>query len=108
LAQFDRVQDARYQSLQQLRERFGLDEAVVDQAYGLLSQAKPVFVHSEAYENGRLVQREETVGPGRPPAEQWNQMRTILGNQAFRVLEAMFPDAQGTERLNVPVRIRQP
>jgi hypothetical protein len=55
LAQFDRVQDARYQSLQQLRERFGLDEAVVDQAYGLLSQAKPVFVHSEAYENGRLV-----------------------------------------------------
>jgi len=108
LAQFDRVQDPRFQNLQQLRERFGLDEAVVDQAYGLLSQAQPVKVQTQVYENGRIVEREVTVGAGRPPAEQWNQMRTILGNQAFQVLEAMLPDAQGTESLNLPVRIRQP
>jgi hypothetical protein len=35
-------------------------------------------------------------------------MRTILGNQAFQVLEAMLPDAQGTESLNLPLRFRQP
>ena len=107
-AQHDRIQSQPYQNLLRLQERFGLDQAVVEQAYGLLSQAQPVKVQTQVYEDGRIVEREVTMAPGRPPAEQWNQMRSVLGPQAFQVLEAMLPDAQGTESLNLPVQIRQP
>lgn len=107
-AEHDRVQSQPYQNLLRLQERFGLDQAVVDQAYGLLSQAQPVKVQTQVYEDGRIVEREVTVAPGRPPAEQWNQMRSVLGPQAFQVLEAMLPDAQGTASLDLPIQIRRP
>ncbi len=92
LAQMDRVQGEQHQNLARLRDRFGLAPEVVDQAYELLQQGVPVTEHIRVVENGQVVERERTRRSSRPPDAQWNQMREILGPQAFTVLEAMFPD----------------
>jgi hypothetical protein len=88
----DRVQGVQHQNLARLRDRFGLAPEVVDQAYELLQHGVPVTEHIMVVENGQVVERERTRRSSRPPDAQWNQMREILGPQAFTVLEAMFPD----------------
>jgi hypothetical protein len=107
LAQMDRVQGERHQNLARLRDRFGLAPEVVDQAYELLQQVVPITEHIRVVENGQVVDREETRQSSRPPEAQWNQIREILGSQAFTVIEAMFPDDQpepSTTTIIIPPR----
>jgi len=108
LAQMDRVQGEQHQNLARLRDRFGLAPEVVDQAYELLQQGVPVTEHIRVVENGQVVERERTRRSSRPPEAQWNQMREILGSQAFTVLEAMFPDDRPEPGGPIPLPLRTP
>ena len=108
LAQMDRVQGERHQNLARLRDRFGLAPEVVDQAYELLQQGVPITEHIRVVENGQVVDRERTRQSSRPPEAQWNQMREILGSQAFTVIEAMFPDDQPEPSGPIPLPLRTP
>jgi len=55
-----------------------------------------------------VVERERTRRSSRPPEAQWNQMREILGSQAFTVLEAMLPDDRPEPSGPIPLPLRTP
>jgi hypothetical protein len=103
LAEYDRANNPHYQNLAGLRDRFGLSQEQIDQAWGLLGQTEP----GAKVPGGESTPSDELVRPGgggRPPEEAWRQIGELIGQRPFQVLEAMIPAANAEG--GVPVLVK--
>jgi len=85
-----KAQDSNYQSLSRLRERFGLNQDAIDQAYTLMRQ-NPTILDNPGKRveivDGKQVQTPQPE----PPREALAKLKSILGENAYLIATANSP-----------------